>query len=137
MPCQTCGGQRQQPRPDLNTAPPPDQNGLVTLEFIGVQTAPIKFKVSDENGQAVYYRGANDGANKYIQVVPHHARQLLERGAWRVVVKPSKANTLPPTQDFESWRRKNQEQNERARALAEQSVAYAQTQTQTETKNVG
>lgn len=99
MACASCGGGKPRYQRQLNVTPPDPQEGLMTLEFLGQNSAPVGFRVFNTS-----YRGANDEAFKYIQVPYEHAQRLLDTGSWRKVVRGLKPVVLPQPEEFNQWR---------------------------------
>lgn len=103
MPCNTCGGNRAKIKPPVQAMPPEPVEGMVMLEYMGENTAPVTFKV----GRNVY-RGANDEANKLVNVWAQDVPELMERGPFRRVSKASKPAAIPQPEEFNQWRQTNQ-----------------------------
>lgn len=99
MPCATCGGNRPQAQMAVSVMPPAPEEGMVVLEYLGQNTAPIPFRIG-----RVVYRGANDDAFKFIQVPTQDVETLLTKGVWRKVARAQKPAVVPTVSDFNEWR---------------------------------
>lgn len=108
MACASCGSKKSLVKSQVAIMPPEAQDGMVVLEYLGQNTAPIPFKVGT-NPNKQTYRAGNDAQHKFIQVKKEHAKELLDRGFFRRVAKASKQAVMPTTQDFASWRARNTE----------------------------
>lgn len=104
MACSTCGGNARQEaqrryKPDAQL--PVQQDGRVLMEYLGQNVGSMTFRV---NGNT--YRGANDDSNKYANVLPADVPALVDKGLWRVVVKPGSTTQTPRVETFTEWRQK-------------------------------
>lgn len=101
MACTGCGNNK--PRMNLGVAmPPPAQEGMVVMEFIGENIGAIGYRVGKNT-----YRGANDQANKFAQVWPQDVQALMDKGPWRRVPKIARPATVPIADEFNQWREMN------------------------------
>ncbi len=99
MACNTCGGNQNRVQQQVKAMPPEAVEGMLMVEYLGENTAPVTYKV----GRNVY-RGANDDANKFVNVWAQDVPELLDKGPWRRVAKSAKPVTVPQPEQFQEWR---------------------------------